>query len=138
MPQALRLPLVRLVVDYTGFDIIPRQRFGASYVGRVANPADMIFLKRARTVGRALAEEEEGEGGARSGTLSSEREEDVSDHMRSLVLSSLRRQGQEMRVLQRHDMADALVEFVRGRGEKVLNGAWHGCRGAFSLSRLVQ
>lgn len=123
VPQALRLPLIRMVVDYTGFDIIPRQRFGAAYVGRVANPADMIFLKRARAVGRSLADEgDEGEA-RRSGSLSSEREEDVSEHMRSLVLSSLRKTGQEMQVLQRHDMADALVEFVRGRGEKVLNGA---------------
>ncbi|KAK2080753.1 hypothetical protein QBZ16_000607 [Prototheca wickerhamii] len=44
---APELPLVRLRVDYTGFSTINTQRFGARFVGRVANPHDIILWQRA-------------------------------------------------------------------------------------------
>ena len=47
--ETLKLPLVRLKVDYTGFSTINTQRFGQKYVGRVANPSDLIvFHKEAK------------------------------------------------------------------------------------------
>ena len=36
------LPLVRLRVDYTGFGTINTQRFGQKFVGKVANPHDVL------------------------------------------------------------------------------------------------
>ena len=48
--DALRLPLIRLRVDYSGgFSTLNTQRFGQKYVGRVANPSDVIgFHKETR------------------------------------------------------------------------------------------
>ncbi|XP_074302214.1 double-strand break repair protein MRE11-like isoform X2 [Silene latifolia] len=49
-----RLPLVRLKVDYSGFTTINPQRFGQKYVGKVANPQDiLIFSKASRTKSRS-------------------------------------------------------------------------------------
>lgn len=41
------LPLVRLRVDYTGFSTINAQRFGQRFVGRVANPHDLLLFQKA-------------------------------------------------------------------------------------------
>lgn len=41
------LPLIRLRVDYTGFSTINAQRFGQKFVGRVANPHDMLLFHKA-------------------------------------------------------------------------------------------
>ncbi|KAJ7535711.1 hypothetical protein O6H91_12G043300 [Diphasiastrum complanatum] len=43
----LMIPLVRLRVDYTGFTTINPQRFGQKFVGKVANPHDILLLTRA-------------------------------------------------------------------------------------------
>ena len=44
------LPLIRLRVDYTGHSAINSQRFGLRFVGKVANPQDMLTFSRRRTV----------------------------------------------------------------------------------------
>lgn len=45
----LNLPLIRLRVDYSGgFATVNPQRFGQNFIGRVANPADMIIFSRSR------------------------------------------------------------------------------------------
>jgi hypothetical protein len=41
------LPLIRLRVDYTGFGTVNSQRFGQKYVGKVANPHDMLLWAKA-------------------------------------------------------------------------------------------
>ena len=41
------LPLVRLRVDYTGFSTINAQRFGQRFVGKVANPHDLLLFQKA-------------------------------------------------------------------------------------------
>ena len=50
------LVLVRLRVEHTGFGTINNQRFGAKYVGSVANPSDVLLFHRKRAP-------VEGEGG---------------------------------------------------------------------------
>lgn len=51
--DGVKLPLVRVKVDYSGFMTINPQRFGQKYVGKVANPQDiLIFSKAARVKGR--------------------------------------------------------------------------------------
>jgi len=42
-PRTPSLPLVRLRVDYTGFTTINTQRFGQKFVGKVANPHDIVI-----------------------------------------------------------------------------------------------
>ncbi|PHJ24215.1 mre11 dna-binding domain-containing protein [Cystoisospora suis] len=48
MPEQKKLPLVRLRVEHTGFSTISSSRFGAQFIGKVANPADMIHFFRKR------------------------------------------------------------------------------------------
>jgi double-strand break repair protein MRE11 len=42
-------PLVRLKVEYSGFNTINAQRFGRLFVGRVANPGDILLFYRKKT-----------------------------------------------------------------------------------------
>ncbi|XP_054789530.1 double-strand break repair protein MRE11-like [Prosopis cineraria] len=52
----LKLPLIRIKVDYSGFMTINPQRFGQKYVGKVANPQDILIFskstKRAKGEGK--------------------------------------------------------------------------------------
>ncbi|KAL1174681.1 hypothetical protein V6Z11_A04G031500 [Gossypium hirsutum] len=41
-----KLPLVRVKVDYSGFTTINPQRFGQKYVGKVANPQDILIFSK--------------------------------------------------------------------------------------------
>ncbi|KAF4347740.1 hypothetical protein G4B88_015381, partial [Cannabis sativa] len=41
------LPLIRIKVDYSGFMTINPQRFGQKYVGKVANPQDILIFSKA-------------------------------------------------------------------------------------------
>ncbi|GIL78160.1 hypothetical protein Vretimale_7536 [Volvox reticuliferus] len=43
------LPLIRLRVDYTGFSTVNSQRLGQRFVGKVANPHDMLQWTKAPT-----------------------------------------------------------------------------------------
>lgn len=42
------LPLVRLRVDYTGVSTINSQRFGQKFVGKVANPHDVLHWHKSK------------------------------------------------------------------------------------------
>jgi Mre11 DNA-binding presumed domain len=48
-PREPRLPLIRLRVDYTGYSTIHSQRFGSRFVGRVANPGDILLWSKTAT-----------------------------------------------------------------------------------------
>ncbi|MED6136860.1 meiotic recombination [Stylosanthes scabra] len=45
--EELKLPLIRIKVDYSGFMTINPQRFGQKYVGKVANPQDILIFSKA-------------------------------------------------------------------------------------------
>ncbi|XP_051130559.1 double-strand break repair protein MRE11 isoform X2 [Andrographis paniculata] len=51
--SALKLPLVRVKVDYSGFMTINPQRFGQKYVGKVANPQDILIFSKASRKGQS-------------------------------------------------------------------------------------
>ncbi|XP_048441816.1 double-strand break repair protein MRE11-like isoform X2 [Pyrus x bretschneideri] len=57
----LQLPLVRIKVDYSGFMTINPQRFGQKYVGKVANPQDILIFTKASTKGRSEAKIDDSE-----------------------------------------------------------------------------
>ncbi|KAG2430494.1 hypothetical protein HXX76_010017 [Chlamydomonas incerta] len=59
-PPAPLLPLIRLRVDYTGFSTVNSQRLGQRFVGKVANPHDMLQWTKAA----ARRVKPEGGGGA--------------------------------------------------------------------------
>jgi hypothetical protein len=50
-PQS-RLPLIRLRVDYTSSTVVNVQRFGAQFVGKVANPNELLLFHKKRVVHR--------------------------------------------------------------------------------------
>lgn len=50
----LKLPLIRIKVDYSGFMTINPQRFGQKYVGKVANPQDILIFSKAATKRQTL------------------------------------------------------------------------------------
>lgn len=52
----LKLPLVRIKVDYSGFMTINPQRFGQKYVGKVANPQDILIFSKPSRKSRADAQ----------------------------------------------------------------------------------
>ena len=43
-------PLVRVRVDYTGFEKLSAQRFGQHFVGKVANPSEVLLLSKKKTI----------------------------------------------------------------------------------------
>lgn len=43
--------LVRLKVEHSGFTVLNNQRFGARFVGRVANPSDLLLFHRRKGTG---------------------------------------------------------------------------------------
>jgi double-strand break repair protein MRE11 len=45
-PASMRLPLIRLKVEHTGFSVVPAARFSSSFIGRVANPGELLHLYR--------------------------------------------------------------------------------------------
>uniref|UniRef100_A0ACD5V0Z7 Uncharacterized protein n=1 Tax=Avena sativa TaxID=4498 RepID=A0ACD5V0Z7_AVESA len=51
-----KLPLVRIKVDYSGFSTINPQRFGQKYVGKVANPQDILIFSKAAKKRQATGE----------------------------------------------------------------------------------
>lgn len=57
----LKLPLVRIKVDYSGFMTINPQRFGQKYVGKVANPQDILIFSKASRKGQREAKIDDSE-----------------------------------------------------------------------------
>lgn len=55
------LPLIRVKVDYSGFMTINPQKFGQKYVGKVANPQDILIFSKAskRSQGEAKIKDTE-------------------------------------------------------------------------------
>ncbi|KAG0451175.1 hypothetical protein HPP92_026561 [Vanilla planifolia] len=50
----VKLPLIRVKVDYSGFMTINPQRFGQKYVGKVANPQDILIFSKAAKKSQTL------------------------------------------------------------------------------------
>lgn len=129
--KAPDLPLVRLRVDHSGFPTVHTQRLGARWVGKVANPQDVV-LWRKRAVrganGEPLAASAPGtastrlaasaalKGGLGSGTLPVAAAAEAPEE--DFIVGALERSLQnELRVLAPGDLAKALRQFV-GRDER--------------------
>lgn len=97
------LPLVRLVVDISGFPAVPHQVFGAKFVGRIANPNSLLLMKRKRITANSGETEEE----------ASEMTDQFSgfahfDYMAALIDRSLREQG-GLKILNNQHMQEACL-----------------------------
>ena len=117
-PRTPELPLVRLRVDYTGFSTINTQRFGQKFVGKVANPQDIILWQKAalrRTKAErdaAAAATAAGVAAVRTGTLDEIRIEDlIAVHLR-----------QNLEVLPEAELTEALRDYVdKGQSKEALD-----------------
>ncbi|KAI0037063.1 Metallo-dependent phosphatase-like protein, partial [Vararia minispora EC-137] len=104
------LPLVRLKVDTTGVPAMSNPiRFGQEFVGRIANPRDVLVFHRAKqSAGRRVKAnepmklDEDGEG-LHEGEAGRVR-------MREVVQEYLR--AQELQLLRENELADAIQVFV--------------------------
>lgn len=104
--------LVRLKVEYAGFPTLNSNRFGALFVGKVANPSDMVlFSKKKRDAGRAV------EGGRRAEAQEDEPEDDAEDDINKikiddLVRDSLRNSKKPLGVLIETSLTQALDDYI--------------------------
>ncbi|KAF8065921.1 MRE11 [Scenedesmus sp. PABB004] len=115
-PLPALLPLIRLRVDYTGFGTINSQRFGQKFVGKVANPHDMLLwakasARRAKDGGGAGARDAAEAGGAAGALgLSSLRPEQLDQaRIEDLVAANL---TARLDILPPDELALALHDFV--------------------------
>lgn len=115
--QEAMLPLIRLRVDYTGFTTINAQRFGQKFVGKVANPHDILLWHKAPVrKTKAPGEVSENAGlteGIRPEALDERQIEDlIAEHL-----------NQHLEILPEQDLANALHNFV----DKDEKQALHEC-----------
>lgn len=108
-PSAPPLPLVRLRVDYSGFSTINTQRFGHRFLGKVANPTDLILWQKSSARRGAAPRGHDAADGApslrdlpRAEALDEARIEDlVAQHL-----------VQDLQILPELELAEALHDFV--------------------------
>jgi Mre11 DNA-binding presumed domain len=75
--------LIRLVVEHTGFNAVSNSRFGAQFLGQVANAGDMLLFRRQKKTAQpgALAAARAAAAGMRSAIMPDNMEEvRVSSH----------------------------------------------------------
>lgn len=96
-----KLPLIRLKVDYSGFMTINPQRFGQKFVGKVANPQDILIFSKAAKKHQSL--------GGRTDDPEKLRPEELNQqNIEALVAES----NPKMEILPVSDLDIALHEFV--------------------------
>ncbi|PKU85900.1 Double-strand break repair protein MRE11 [Dendrobium catenatum] len=97
----LKLPLIRLKVDYSGFTTINPQRFGQKYVGKVANPQDILIFSKAAKKRQSLEDKIDDSEKLRPEELNQQ-------NIEALVAES----NLKMEILPVNDLDIALHEFV--------------------------
>ncbi|XP_039125723.1 double-strand break repair protein MRE11 [Dioscorea cayenensis subsp. rotundata] len=97
----LKLPLVRIKVDYSGFMTINPQRFGQKYVGKVANPQDILIFSKAAKKRQSLEEKIDDHEKLRPEELNQQ-------NIEALVAES----NLKMEILPVNDLDIALQDFV--------------------------
>ena len=112
-----KLPLLRLRVDYSGYTTINSQRFGQKFVGKVANPNDIILFTK-KSADKAK-EAEEGDGARGKGGAQQPMATSVED-LNALINDNLKA---PLEVLDLQDLNRALHNFVEKDNQK----AFHEC-----------
>lgn len=97
----LKLPLIRIKVDYSGFMTINPQRFGQKYVGKVANPQDILIFSKAAKKRQSLEDKIEDPEKLRPEELNQQ-------NIEALVAES----NLKMEILPVNDLDIALHDFV--------------------------
>ncbi|KNE66003.1 DNA repair protein (mre11) [Allomyces macrogynus ATCC 38327] len=132
-PADAPVPLVRLKVEYTGFSTFNPQRFGQQFVGKVANPKDVVLFYRKR---RAHVPKEAKAAAAPRAATAEELRVTLPDkldqvRMEDLVNDLLDRQ--KLEVLPERELGDAVRMFVEKHDNEAIkefvNGSLDQVRG---------
>ncbi|TMW68208.1 hypothetical protein Poli38472_007880 [Pythium oligandrum] len=59
-PPELRQPLIRVRVEHSGFPVLVNQRFGGRFVGKVANPNDILLFYRRKKAQTSATDKKDG------------------------------------------------------------------------------
>ena len=111
--------LVRLKVDRLGFPTLNNQRFGARFVGEVANPSDILLFHQRRKVAEAGgggggSSAKGGQKTTRSHALSLPVAPDAEElNVEDLVADQLGLSDKKLRLLKESDLKGALEEYVQ-------------------------
>lgn len=111
-------PLIRLRVEHSGFTTLNNQRFGAKFVGKVANPTDILLFQRAKK--QRGGGGGSGKGGSKKGNQAAsdaledplQPEELHAVSVEDLIKENLEESEQKLDILKQKDLAVALEEFV--------------------------
>ena len=116
-PDRPDLPLIRLRVEYTGFPRITNiNKFGQKFVGRVANPEDLLLFSKQKK-----APVRKGAGAAGAGGKDEEKQVDSFLHsgdqsrpppIHELVTILIRQQKGQLNVLTESKMAEMVDDYV--------------------------
>jgi double-strand break repair protein MRE11 len=100
--------LVRIRVEHSGFTTLNGQRFGASFVGQVANPEDILLFHRKKEIKPAAASR------VRTKKSSAIPPEELADtcNMEGLVTGFLEAPETKLKLLSEKALAEALEEYV--------------------------
>ncbi|KNE57270.1 DNA repair protein (mre11) [Allomyces macrogynus ATCC 38327] len=132
-PADAPVPLVRLKVEYTGFSTFNPQRFGQQFVGKVANPKDVVLFYRKR---RAHVPKDAKAAAAPRAATAEELRVTLPDkldqvRMEDLVNDLLDRQ--KLEVLPERELGDAVRMFVEKHDNEAIkefvNGSLDQVRG---------
>ena len=112
---SLRSPeqiLVRLKVDHAGFATINQNRFGANFVGKVANPSEiLLFTKKKKEYARSVEGKLESEG-FRAMVDDNDEEEINKIRIDDLVFDALRNSKKPLNILVEVGLTQALNDFI--------------------------
>lgn len=102
--------LVRLRVEHTGFPILHNQRFGSKYVGKVANPNDILLFYRHQKERASMKDKKSKLGGILDEPIRPTRLDTVT--IEDLLSSNLHQPDQKMVFLPEAPMAIALEDYI--------------------------
>jgi len=118
--------LVRVKVDRLGFSTLNNQRFGARFVGDVANPGDILLFHQRRRDAAAAGGGDSAGGkakGARSHALNTPVAPDDGEDLsvEDLVANQLQTSDKKLRLLTEINLKDALEKYVEKQQTTAIN-----------------
>lgn len=122
-PLALSLPLVRLKVEHTNFPQINNQKFGRTFMEKVANPTEiLLFHRKARR--EAVRTIKDSSARIRSGhhdDCAGEPEVEHVVNVESLVLQNLRSLEDPLALFTEVSLVTALEDFVKKNNPRAIS-----------------
>ncbi len=121
------LILARLRVDYDGFVSLNQQRFGALFVGQVANPSELLLFSKAKKYGTA-APGASGVGTSRRAKRSDIDEdngEGVSKANLEELVTSILCENRKMGLLPHNEMELAMDSFIHKKNTNAISDTVH-------------